>query len=126
MSSKPKRSDRVGEAIRSELTALLARGTVRDPAVSGAIVTAVRVSDDLRHARVYVRLLATDPPTAQQEALVDGLRRAAPFIRRELSPILKLKYQPEFKFFWDEGVDRAARIEALLHDIRAEEDAGSQ
>ena len=122
MSNKPKRADRVGEALRSELTAMLARGTIRDPGVQDAIVTQVRLTDDLRQARVYVRLLATEPLPAQRQALLDGLQRAAPFIRRELAPLLKLKYQPELKFFWDEGLDKAARIEELLKDIQAEGD----
>lgn len=122
MNAKPKRSDRVSEALRVELSALLARGVIRDPGVRDVIVTGVRVSDDLRHARVYVRQLTDEQNAPQQEQLLSALRRASSFIRRELSPTLKLKYQPDLNFFWDDGLDRAARIEELLRDIKAEDE----
>lgn len=120
--ARPKRADRVAERLRAELMDMLLRGDVRDPAVHDAFVTAVRLSDDLRHARIYVRQATGDADPAQQRALIRGLGRAASFIRRELSPRLQLKYLPELKFFWDDGVDRAARVEELLEDIREEGD----
>ena len=120
MQSKPKRGDRVAERVRAEIMDLLLRGAVRDPEVRDVIVTVVRVSADLRHARVYVRLLEPAVADAQKQAVVSGLTRAASYIRREIAPKLKLKYQPELKFFWDEGLDQASRIEALLDEVRNE------
>lgn len=116
--NKPKRADRVAERLRAELMDMLLRGEVRDPAASAAFVTNVALTDDLQNARVYVRSV-TDG--ADPDAIVRGLQRAAPYIRRELSPRLQLKYLPQLKFFWDEGVDRAARVEALLDEIRDED-----
>lgn len=120
MQSKPKRGDRVAERLRAEIMDLLLRGAVRDPEVRDVIVTVVRVSADLRHARVYVRLLEPARSEAQKQAVVAGLTRASSYIRREIAPKLKLKYQPELKFFWDEGLDQASRIEALLDEVRSE------
>lgn len=118
MDAKPKRSERVSEALRVELTNLLARGAVRDPAVRDVVVTALKMTDDLRVARIYVRLLSAETTETQRQALLLGLRRAAAYIRRELSPSLRLKHLPELQFFWDQGLDHAARVEALLRDIR--------
>ena len=103
-----------------ELMELFLRGAVRDPNAADSCVTDVKVSDDLSHARVYVRLLR-DPitPEAQKRA-VEALNRAAGFLRRELSSRLNLKYQPDLRFFWDEGVDQAVRIETLLSEIERE------
>lgn len=114
----------MGERLRAELMALLMRGGVRDPAVRDTVVTAVRINADLRNARVYVRLMEASPSAARQAALLRGLGRATPFIRRELSPKLALKYQPELKFYWDDGLDEAVRIESLLDGIRQENQGG--
>ena len=67
--SKPKRSDRVGERIRTELMELLLRGGLRDPRARELTVTHVRVSDDLQHATVYVRLVRDEvrPEEAKDE-----------------------------------------------------------
>lgn len=112
-----KRSDRVGERIKAELMDMLLRGSIHDPAAAGVYLTQVALSDDLRHARVYVRLTDGDAPDAARQGAVKALNRASGFIRRGLSPRLHLKYLPELVFFWDDTVDRAARIEAVLAQI---------
>ena len=115
-----KRSDRVGERIRAELMEMITRGAFRDPGLSSCYVTEVKMTDDLRYARVYVRSLLTDVSDADREKVIAGLGRASAYIRRELAPRLKLKYHPELKFFWDDNVDRARRVEELLHEIEKE------
>lgn len=116
-----KRSDRVGERIRAELMEMITRGAFRDPGLSSCYITEVKMTDDLRNARVYVRsLITTEVSVADREAVIAGLGRAAAYIRRELAPRLKLKYHPELKFFWDDNVDRARRVEELLHEIEKE------
>jgi ribosome-binding factor A len=129
MKSNPKphkRSDRVGERIRAELMDLITRGALRDPGLSETFISDVKLSDDLRHARVYVRLLSAEAEVtdAQRKATLAGLSRAAGYIRRELAPRLKLKYHPELKFFWDENVDQARRVEALLYEIQTDAQGG--
>lgn len=120
---RPKRGERVAERIRTELMELLLRGGVRDPAVQGCWVSNVRVTDDLRNARVYIRMTRSEVSAEERERAIAGLNRARGYIRRELAPRLALKYQPDFKFFWDAGVDHANRIDELLEEIRSEDDA---
>ncbi len=115
------RAVRVAERIRGELTSVLMGGGVRDPAVAAVIIVAVRLSDDLRIARVYLRLLTTEPSELEKRALMDGMKRASGFLRREMTARVQLKYSPELKFFWDDATDRGARIEQLLSDIREDE-----
>jgi ribosome-binding factor A len=124
--SRPKRSDRVAERIREELMDVLIRGVVRDARADGVCVTGVRVSDDLRHARVFVRLGRPDASDAAAHGAVDALNRARGFLRRELTPRLGLKYQPEITFAWDEAVDRAGRVEDLLAEIAREGKRGDK
>ena len=51
-----------------------------------------------------------------------ALGRAHGYLRRELGPRLQLQYMPDLKFFWDEGFDRAARVDAVLAEIRRDEE----
>jgi ribosome-binding factor A len=105
---------------------LLLRGVVRDPAVEGCFVSAVKLSADLRHARVYVRLTRPDVTEQDRERLLAALGRASGFIQREIAPRLALKYQPHLRFYWDEGEDNSLRVEELLAEIDREGDGGGR
>jgi len=114
---------RVAERVRAELSEMLLRGKVRDPGAKEVIISDVKVSADLSHARVYLRTLAEADPGRRTRA-VEALTRAAGFLRRELGPRLELRRVPELEFFWDELVDSANRMEAIFHEI-AEGDSDS-
>lgn len=112
-----RRADRVAERLRGELMDLLLRGSVRDPAARGVVVSAVRMTDDLGIARIYVRVLE-EVDGNREEAVVAALERAKGFLRRELGARLQLRHVPELEFFWDDVVDSALRIESILDEIR--------
>jgi ribosome-binding factor A len=114
-----KRSDRVGELIRKELSEIFMRGGLRDPRADGVVVSAVRVTDDLGQARVYVRLLG-EASERQKESLVDALTSAAGVLRRSIAPALRTKSVPSLSFFWDDSIDRGLRMEELLREIAEE------
>ena len=115
-----KRSTRVAERIRQELSMLLLTGSVRHPNASEIVITHVRVTDDLSLARVYVRLLDSRIPTQRQEAVVEGLTRAAGFLRARVGKTLHMRRSPTLEFFWDEALDEARRIDELLDEVRQE------
>jgi len=120
-----RRADRVSERIRSELMELMLRGSVRDPAAKDVVVSAVRMTDDLSIARVYVRVLE-EIGSDRQDAVVDALGRASGFLRREIGQRLQLRHVPSLEFYWDDVVDSALRIESILDEIREEPDAGTE
>lgn len=120
MPGEGKRSERVAERVRSELMELMLRGAVRDPDAQGVHVSSVRVSDDLSHARIYVRLLEGDPGPRRREQAVAAMERAGKFLRGELAKRMRLRRMPELEFHWDDVVDTAARIEAVLDEVRDE------
>lgn len=120
-----RRADRVAERIRSELMDLLLRGSVRDPAAKDVVVSAVRVTDDLSIARIYVRVLDEIGPE-RQDAVVDALERASGFLRRELGQRLQLRHVPSLEFYWDDVVDSALRIESILDEISHGDDTGPE
>ncbi|MBK8173373.1 MAG: 30S ribosome-binding factor RbfA [Sandaracinaceae bacterium] len=114
-----KRAVRIADRIRAELEDVLHRGIVRDPAAQGAVISSVKVTDDLRLATVYVRCL-TGAEVPRQKNLVRAMERAKGVMRRELSTRMQLRYTPELKFFWDEGADHALRMDTLFDEIAKE------
>jgi len=106
---------RVAEEIRHALAAVFERGLVRDPGLAGTslTVTEVRVSPDLRQARVFVVPLGGGDAAASLAALA----RARPFLRREVARAVRLKFAPELAFEADASFDHAARISNLLASV---------
>lgn len=114
-----KRSHRVAEQVRLELTMMMSRGRIRDPRAKDVVISDVKVTDDLQHARVYVRTLH-EANEQKREEVVTALTKAAGFVRREIGQTLKLRYTPTIQFFWDEVVDSAMKVERLLYEIEQE------
>ena len=115
MAHDTRRPDRVAEAMREEIATFLNEG-VKDPRVVGLVtVTGVDVTRDLRHAKVFVSILGTD---ADREATLQGLESVAGHLRGRIGRALRLRVAPEIQFHYDQSVARAARIEALLEQIK--------
>jgi ribosome-binding factor A len=71
------------------------------------------MTDDLRQGRVFFSHLEG---SKRAPAAIAGFKSASGFIRRELGRTLGLRYTPELDFEFDEGLERAARIAALLKE----------
>ncbi len=104
------RTRRVGEQIRRELADLI-RAELRDPRLTLVSMTSVEVSRDLAYARIYVTLMG-EP--AERTERVAELNRAAPLLRRELGRRMHIRTVPKLEFRYDEVVERAARLSALI------------
>jgi ribosome-binding factor A len=114
MASEPRRPERVAEMVLRELSSMLLRD-LKDPRLRGITLTAVRMTDDLRHARVFFSHLEGQPRAA---AAIAGFKSAGGFIRRQVGRALGLRYTPELEFVFDPGPEHAARIDVLLRDVR--------
>lgn len=117
---------RVGELIRHELSALLARGEIHDDVLASAVVTIpeVTMSPDLKLATIYVMPLGGDRIEEVIAALDDNKR----FIRSALAKAVNLKYAPEVRFRADKTFDEASRIARLLDSTKSRpstDDTGS-
>lgn len=108
------RSDRVGGLIQKVLAELL-HSQISDPRLSQTTITAVKVSRDLRMAKVY---FTTADTAGAPKAAIDGFERARGFVKRELAQRLGLRYMPDLKFFYDDAIDRGARMEQLLKMVK--------
>jgi ribosome-binding factor A len=113
-----KRPERVGDLLRDEIAAIL-RSSLGDPRLQLLGVTAVEVSGDLQHARVFVSAL---DPAADVPALVRVLGRAAGYVRGELGRRrLGLRHLPELTFVPDRSIEHGSRIASLLRELPEEE-----
>jgi ribosome-binding factor A len=112
-----RRGERLADLIRAELARAL-REEVRDPLLGFVTLTAVRLSADLRTARVYVSVLDRDA-----ERTLEGLRRATPFLRRLLARSAGLRFTPDLRFVFDPSLASGSKIDQLLRDARGADDA---
>jgi ribosome-binding factor A len=110
---------RVEKALREELASMLAH-EVKDPGAAGTVVTRVELTNDLRSAKVHVRVLEGGDDPARRASLVAALGRATGMLRREVTQRLQLRSAPELRFVYDDGLDNTTRVEQLLAEIDAE------
>ena len=110
------RHERVAGEIRQEITAML-EGELKDPRVSPfAAVSEVRMSPDLKQAKVYVTVNAA---ATEQASTIRALTAAAGFIRHELSERLQIRRAPELLFVLDRSEEYAQRIDELLRRAKS-------
>ena len=116
MPSDHRRADRVAEAMREEIATFLAE-EAKDPRITRLVtVTGVEVTRDLRHAKVFVSVMGTDAERAQT---FEGLASVAVHLRSRVGRALRLRLAPEITFLPDQSIERAARIESLLAQIKS-------
>lgn len=111
------RQEKVQKLARKVLGELITE--LKDPRVGFTTVTAVRVTPDLRHARVFVSVLGT---SEEQERTMQGLESAKPRLRSELGHEMRLKFTPELVFELDHVEETATRVEDLLRQIHESEE----
>ncbi len=116
--STSNRPERVAREIQAAVADLVTRGEFRDPRIGFITITGVKVSPDLRVARVYYSLIGTDEEKKETQK---GLDAAKGFVRREVSSAVQLRVSPEVYFVFDESVERGDRIERLLKEVKGKE-----
>jgi ribosome-binding factor A len=113
-----RRVERVGEAVRQAIADMLVR-EIKDPRIGMITLTAVQLSDDLRHGKIYFSCLGDQ---ATRERSLSGLRSAAGFIKTQLTRRLKLRYAPEIAFVFDPSVEGAEHLASLLKDTQPKDE----
>ena len=113
-----KRADRVADLLKIEIADLLLK-QVRDPRIGSVTITGVKVTDDLRTAKVFFVEMGKDECSADLQA---GLLKATGFLRRELGRRLQLRRVPEIIFAYDPSFAYGNRIDTLLKEIREKEE----
>jgi ribosome-binding factor A len=114
VSNRPRR---VAELIRRELAMLIPR-ELDDPQAHQITLTGVEVSRDMSSARIYFSLLSG---AAEAKKMTKSLNRAAGFLRHVLMGRVSLRTVPALRFYFDESVERGARIDSLIEQAITED-----
>jgi len=114
------RADRVGGQIQKSLSAILWK-EIKDPRLAHVTITGVKVTRDLRLARVYFMIESPQSGDKQhREEAIQGFASALGYIKRTLAQMLGLRYMPDLTFFYDESFDYGARIDSVLKALKKE------
>ncbi len=109
-----RRTERLNKVIKQEISSLLER-EVNDPRLSNLIsVTQVSLSPDLKYAKIFVSILGNE--TNKTETLA-GFNAASGFLRKELASHLRLRYAPQLSFYYDDSIERGARLLKLIAQV---------
>lgn len=113
-----RRPQRVATLIRREVSDMLQNG-IRDERVSRGMVslTEVEVAGDLQHCRIYVSIYGDE---ADRDSVLEGLRSASSYVRRELGRRLQLRRAPEVAFRLDRGLEQGTEVLSLLSRLDKE------
>jgi ribosome-binding factor A len=112
------RPERVGQEIQAAIGQIIARGELRDPRIGFITITGVKVSPDLRVARVFYSMIGTEK---EREETQKGLDAAKGYVRREVTSAVNLRVSPEIFFSFDESVGEGDKIDRLLREVREKE-----
>jgi ribosome-binding factor A len=113
------RADRVGGLIQKALSDILHR-QIKDPRLDMATITYVKMSHDLKLARIYFTIAGGKN---KKDEAAEGFKRAAGYLKRILSSQLELRYMPELEFFYDASFDYAERIDTILKSLEFKDES---
>ena len=111
-----RRTDRVNELLRKELSWLLTN-EMNDPRLPLLVtITRVGIAADLRHASVFVSIMGSDE---EKRSAVRMLQAATGFLRRSLRPRLVLRHVPNLSFQLDETIESDERMLQLMDELQS-------
>ncbi|MBK8324932.1 MAG: 30S ribosome-binding factor RbfA [Betaproteobacteria bacterium] len=106
---------RIADQIQRELAELV-RLEMRDPRVKLVTLTGVELSRDQSHAKVFFTTLG---PAEDVAACIEGLSRAAGFLRVGLAHRLSTRTVPELHFEYDDSIERGVKLSRLIDEAVA-------
>lgn len=107
------RAQRVAERIHEELSILLLM-EVADPRLETVSITDVRVDRELAFANIYVSSIEGSDAAPE---IINGLKHASGFLRRELARKIQLRSFPRLRFYWDPTPEKADHIDQLIASL---------
>jgi len=129
MAKEYKRSQRVGDHIQKELATII-QMPVRDAGLGLVTISAVNLSTDLAHAKIFVTCLGMEQAGLGDNDMDDSLTRAevlemlndnAGQFRHQLSKILTTRIVPKLQFMFDESLEQANRLTSLIDSLHTED-----
>ena len=114
--SIPGRGLRVADQIQRDLSELIAF-ELKDPRVGMVTITEVQVTPDYAHAKVFFTTLVDDPQAVRNT--LQGLAKAAGFLRTQLGRRLTIHTLPELHFVHDTSTVRGIEMGRLIDEANA-------
>ena len=100
--------------VQRELSEIIRSG-IKDPRIHPMTsVVAVEVTPDLKYCKAYISVLGSDEAA---KAVVEGLRSAVGYIRKELARRVNLRNTPEIKFILDQSIEYGVNMSRLIDDV---------
>lgn len=116
MAKNTNRLGRVEEEIKKELSQII-NYELKNPDATGMIsVTKVKVTPDLKYAKVYVSILNSK----NLEKTMQGLKESSGFMRSRLASTVNLRITPELVFEYDDSILQGEKIDAILKKLKEE------
>ena len=110
------RLGRVNEELKKVISQVI-NYELKNPDVTGMIsVTKVKVTPDLKYAKIYVSVLNSK----NLKKTMEGLKESAGYIRSEVAHIVNLRITPELVFEYDDSNKKKEKIDAILKSIKKE------
>lgn len=114
------RLGRIDEEYRKELSQIIGY-ELKNPNVTGLIsITKVKVTNDLKFAKVYVSILNSK----NIKDTLAGLKKSSGYIRSELAKRVNLRNTPELIFELDDSIEYGSRIDSILKEIMPKKENG--
>lgn len=110
------RSDRVSGQVQKVLSDILLK-KIKDPRLEAATITSVKMSRDLKFARVY---FVTSGGKESIKGAVEGFKSALGYVKRKLAAQLGLRYMPELRFFYDDSFDYGSHIDEVIKAVKSD------
>lgn len=114
------RIDKVEHLIKEEIS-LIFLYKLNDPLFSFVTITSVKLSADLKIAKVYFSVLEKN----DREKVMGKIRAISGFIRSELASRIRIRFVPELKFFLDDTLDYVEKIEGLIKKMHEDDNKGN-
>lgn len=115
-----RRVDRVENLIRQEISLIFLyklQDKFQDTSFGFITVTSVKMSPDLKIAKIYLSVLEKD----KREYVIEKIKSHSGYIRSELASRIRIKFIPELKFFIDDTLDYVEKIEGLIKKIHEDD-----
>jgi len=110
------RGGRINEEVKREISTII-RNEIKDPRLTAMVsVTDVKVTRDLRYAKVFVSIFGKDDEEKNNTFI--ALKNASGYIRREIGQRINLRYNPQIIFELDDSINYGMHIEELIQKVK--------
>ena len=106
------RPESVGERVREVVSGVI-QG-MKDPRIGFVTITGVRMSEDLRHAKVFVSVLGSEEVRIRT---LEALKHGSAYIRRELGHQMEIRHTPELLFRYDDSIEYGTKMDKILREL---------